>query len=178
MPSDRQKSGEARREKILQTLSQSAGPITGRSLASEMNVSRQVIVSDINLLKAKNEPILATSQGYLYMPAHPTSRVSRYIVCKHTPEQTEEELMLIVENGGMVKNVVIEHPVYGEMTASLMLHNPTEVKRFIDQLASSESALLSALTDGIHMHEVEAEHTAVLDRIEEALDQAGILYKD
>ncbi|MFB1080550.1 transcription repressor NadR [Jeotgalibacillus sp. JSM ZJ347] len=178
MPSDRQKSGEARREKILQTLSQSVGPITGRSLASEMNVSRQVIVSDINLLKAKNEPILATSQGYLYMPAHPVSRVSRLIVCRHTPDQTEEELLIIVNNGGIVKNVVIEHPVYGEMTASLMLHNQIEVKRFTAELENSESVLLSALTDGVHMHEIEAEHTAVIDRIEQELAGAGILYSE
>ncbi|KIL53355.1 transcriptional regulator [Jeotgalibacillus alimentarius] len=178
MPSDRQKIGEARREKILHTLRQSVGPITGRALAAEMNVSRQVIVSDINLLKAGNEPILATSQGYLYMPAQPASRVSRLMVCRHTAEQTEEELLLIVKHGGIVKNVMIEHPVYGEMTASLMLHNATEVRRFIYELASSDSTLLSVLTDGVHMHEVEAEHNAVLDRIEEELKQAGILYQE
>ncbi|TFE01039.1 transcription repressor NadR [Jeotgalibacillus salarius] len=177
MPSDRQKTGEARREKILLALRHSIGPITGRSLAKEMNVSRQVIVSDINLLKAKNEPILATSQGYLYMPSNPVSRVSRLIVCRHTPEQTEQELQLIVKHGAIVKNVVIEHPVYGEMTASLMLHNQAEVKRFTDQLSSSESSLLSELTDGVHMHEIEAENAAILDHIEQELDHAGILHK-
>ena len=59
--------GEKRRLEILNLLKKQNGPITGTDLAKHTNVSRQVVVNDINLLKARNEPIVATSQGYLYM---------------------------------------------------------------------------------------------------------------
>lgn len=59
--------GEERRNELLNILKNSKEPITGTQLAKYANVSRQVIVNDMNLLKARNEPIIATSQGYLYM---------------------------------------------------------------------------------------------------------------
>ena len=59
--------GEEKRSKLLQILKASSTPITGSDLSKQTNVSRQVIVGDITLLKARNEPIIATSQGYLYM---------------------------------------------------------------------------------------------------------------
>ncbi|MFK4997591.1 HTH domain-containing protein [Bacillus sp. N9] len=59
--------GDERREWILSQLKESKNPITGATLAKHSKVSRQVIVGDITLLKARNEPIIATSQGYMYM---------------------------------------------------------------------------------------------------------------
>lgn len=59
--------GEERRKQILQWLKETSEPITGGILAERTNVSRQAIVQDISLLKAKNEPIVATSQGYVYL---------------------------------------------------------------------------------------------------------------
>lgn len=38
-------------------------PISGNQLAQKTNVSRQVIVQDISLLKAGNEPIMATHKA-------------------------------------------------------------------------------------------------------------------
>ncbi|WP_227396748.1 transcription repressor NadR [Jeotgalibacillus aurantiacus] len=175
MPSDRKTTGEQRRQQILLTLRDSISPITGSTLAERMNVSRQVIVSDINLLKAKEEPILATSQGYLYMPSTPSVRVTKKIVCKHTPAQAETELLIIVNNGATVKNVSIEHPLYGDLTASLMLHSPNEVKRFMEQVKETEAGLLSELTEGIHLHEIEADHASIIEKVEKELLEAGIL---
>ena len=59
--------GEDRRQFLLNILMTSNSPITGADLANKANVSRQVIVNDMTLLKAKNEPIVATSQGYIYL---------------------------------------------------------------------------------------------------------------
>ncbi|WP_317947698.1 HTH domain-containing protein, partial [Rossellomorea marisflavi] len=44
--------GDERRDWILHTLKSRGIPITGGELAKESRVSRQVIVSDITLLKA------------------------------------------------------------------------------------------------------------------------------
>ena len=84
--------GDERRAYILKRLQDSSEPITGSDLASITNVSRQVIVGDITLLKARNEPIIATSQGYLYMHASRPSGAERTIACSHGPENTEEDM--------------------------------------------------------------------------------------
>ncbi len=76
--------GEERRELIIKTLRASEKPITGRELGEMTNVSRQVIVGDINLLKAKNEPIIATSQGYVYMQTPGNhDKIEKTFVCRH-----------------------------------------------------------------------------------------------
>lgn len=84
----------------------------------------------MTLLKARNEPIIATSQGYLYMhQEHLQHTVERTIPCFHTSQDAEDELLTIVDCGGTVKNVIVEHPIYGEITASLMVSNRHEVKK-------------------------------------------------
>lgn len=49
----------------------------------------------------------------------------------HGPERTEEELQLIVDEGVTVKDVIIEHPVYGDLTASLRVGTRKEVQHFM-----------------------------------------------
>lgn len=168
--------GEERRHFILQLLKTSSAPITGSELAERTNVSRQVIVGDITLLKAKNEPIIATSQGYMYLTRGAGSMVfERVVACRHTPEDTEKELILIVDHGVMVKDVRIEHAVYGDLTASIMVSNRHEVKQFMEKIRSTKAAFLSELTGGIHLHTITAANEAALDKVEEALKAEGIL---
>ncbi|MDQ0156100.1 transcription repressor NadR [Robertmurraya andreesenii] len=166
--------GDERRELILDWLKSSGQPITGSDLAAKTNVSRQVIVSDITLLKAKNEPIIATSQGYLYM-SNPVKRIERIVACTHKPEQTEEELLLLVNLGVTVLDVKIEHAVYGDLTASIMVSNPKEVQQFIDKIHSTNASYLSELTNGVHLHTLSAASEEVLDKAEEALRRNGFL---
>ena len=45
--------GEERRKKILNILSSAKSPVAGVKLAKDLDVSRQVIVQDIALLRAK-----------------------------------------------------------------------------------------------------------------------------
>ena len=94
--------GEERRTKILSLLQQAKAPLTGADLAKVANVSRQVIVNDITLLKARNAPILATSHGYLYLSTSEPTYATRVVACQHTPAQAEEELFAIVDCGGTV----------------------------------------------------------------------------
>ena len=168
--------GEERRSFILQVLKDSTTPLTGSDLASRTNVSRQVIVGDITILKAKSEPIIATSQGYIYLrQPSSTTFFQRSIACYHTPDKTEDELNLLVDHGVTVKDVIIEHPVYGDLTASVMVSNRNEVKQFIEKVRSTNASLLSALTEGIHLHTIEAQSEAVLDKAVDALRKEGLL---
>jgi hypothetical protein len=168
--------GEARRQLILQWLKESETPLTGAELAAKTNVSRQVIVQDISLLKARNEPIIATSQGYLYLkPAEPAKTYTRTVACFHTPERTKEELYLLVDCGVTVKDVKIEHPVYGDLTASIMVSNRLEVDQFIAKIEATKSSYLLQLTDGTHLHTLEADSPLKLDAACRALKQAGFL---
>ncbi|MGE7111402.1 transcription repressor NadR [Lysinibacillus sp. NPDC047702] len=171
--------GEERRLYLLAQLKNSTTPITGTDLAKFANVSRQVIVNDMTLLKARNEPIIATSQGYLYMhQEHLQHTVERTIPCFHTSVDAEDELMTIVDCGGTVKNVIVEHPIYGEITASLMVSNRHEVKQFIERINETQASYLSELTGGTHLHVISAPSTEILNLIERTLENKGYLIAD
>ncbi|QQZ10732.1 transcription repressor NadR [Heyndrickxia vini] len=168
--------GENRREFLLQLLKESSEPIIGGELAKLANVSRQVIVNDITLLKAKNEPIIATSQGYLYLRQPKVAdQYEKTIACHHTPEQAESELNLIVDHGVTVKDVKIEHPVYGDLTASIMVSNRREVKQFVEKIQATKAIYLSNLTHGVHIHTIVAKSKQQLVDVEKALNNAGFL---
>lgn len=169
--------GEERREFIVKTLRTTDKPIPGRELGEMTKVSRQVIVGDITLLKARNEPIIATSQGYVYMHTHVVpGKMKKTIVCRHTPEQTEEELNILVDNGVTVKDVKIEHPVYGDLSASVMVSNRNEVKEFIKKIGEEKAVFLLNLTEGgIHLHTLLADNEIQIKNAEEALRKADIL---
>ncbi len=173
--------GEQRRQRILETLKKAASPVTGTELAQMANVSRQVIVQDIALLRASRHPILATPQGYLYHDAdvsreqYPCTRV---IACKHRWEETETELNTLVDHGVQVLDVIVEHPIYGELRGSLMLKNRRDVQHFLKNIEDSGASLLSSLTGGVHLHTVAAETESLIDEACQALSRLGILLDD
>lgn len=166
---------EKRRREILDILRRSQ-PVTGAELAARLGVSRQVVVQDIALLRARGENILATPQGYL-IPQVPTVRGRvRTFVCRHGLPELEKELLIMVENGGRVLDVVVEHPVYGELSGMLLLSRREEVQAFAARLLASGAQPLASLTGGVHLHTVEAADEAALDRIEQELAAAGVLF--
>lgn len=168
--------GEERRSDLLKLLKMSSEPVTGSELAAIYHISRQIIVSDITLLKAKNEPIIATSQGYLYMqPLVQQQEAKRVVACCHPPSRSEEELNLLVDLGVTVQDVKIEHPVYGDLTASIMVSNRKEVQQFLGKINETKSAFLSELTEGIHIHTLRANSEEILDEAFDALQKAGLL---
>lgn len=160
--------GKNRREKILKILENSDLPITGSVLAKELGVSRQIIVQDIALLRAKeNNNLLATARGYLLQEK--TRKFQRTFTVCHNEDEVEDELNIFVDCGGRVLNVIVEHGVYGFITADLIVANRMEVRSFMEQLNKRKTALLSQLTGGIHIHTVEADSEEILDHIEEQL---------
>lgn len=167
-------SPQLRQVYILNLLKNARLPITGSELAKQTNVSRQVIVQDISILKAKNEPIMATSQGYMYI-SQKAKTIQQIVAVHHTPERTKEELYLLVDHGVTVKDVIVEHPVYGDLTASIMVSNRLEVDQFIQHITETKSAYLSVLTNGTHLHTLEADSVEKINLAKQALQKANFL---
>lgn len=180
MSKDREKKllGEERRDWLLNYLKSSSGPVTGTALAKKSNVSRQVIVGDITLLKARNEPIIATSQGYLYMQVGSGSHVEKIVACRHDRSQTELEMNIMVDHGVTVKDVKVEHPVYGDLTASIMVSTRKDVQAFLKHIHSTNASLLSELTSGMHLHTLSAPDEQLILKAEQALKEAAILVEE
>ena len=102
-----------RRDAITARLEQATEPVNATALARGLDVSRQVIVGDIALLRAAGTPIEATPRGYvLSRPAG----VSGQVVCCHRSGDMETELNTLVDLGCVVEDVSVEHPVYGQLT--------------------------------------------------------------
>lgn len=167
-----------RREHIEQLLRRADGPLSASHIAAQFAVSRQIIVGDIALLRAGGLSILATPRGYvLDQPAgENTACVERSIACHHGPEQVAEELYAIIDNGGAVLDVTVEHSVYGQICAPLHLFSRYDVDAFQQKLAQSQARPLSALTDGIHLHRIRCADEEVFARVVAALREKGILY--
>ena len=85
-----------------------SAPLSGGALGRETGVSRQVVVQDIALLRTMGYPILSTARGYVL---NVSKHASRFFKVCHTNEQTEDELVTIVDLGGTV--------VFGETTEFL-----------------------------------------------------------
>ncbi|WP_077325187.1 transcription repressor NadR [Virgibacillus siamensis] len=168
--------GEERRNMILTWLKDAEKPLSGKILAEKTNVSRQVIVQDVSLLKAKGEPIVATARGYVYFTENgQTAKFTRTIVVNHRLEDTALELNTLVDHGVKVKNVMVEHPIYGDLTGSLMIKSRMDVDAFLHKLKQTEASLLSRLTDGVHLHAIEADTEEQLDKACQVLRVEGIL---
>lgn len=171
--------GEQRRELLLSHLKTATSPTTGTVLAKLANVSRQVIVNDMTLLKARNEPILSTSQGYVYFTApQDDMQFERTIACLHTQQQTEDEMFTIVDYGVTIKNVTVEHAVYGEITAGIHVSNRHEVRDFIQKVNDANANYLSTLTGGTHLHVLTSHSEAALNAAIEALRKKGYLFEE
>ena len=169
---------ENRRYQILNLLENQHKPVSGTVLSRLFGVSRQVIVQDIALLRAENKEILSTNKGYvLFKQVEESGIHKRVFRVTHSLENMEEELNCIVDNGGYVKDVLVDHDLYGQISGALNLGNRADVAEFIQKVKVSRSKPLKVLTDEIHYHTVEAKSTEILDRIERRLDEMGMLVK-
>ena len=164
----------ARRQAILNRLRTADRPVSASSLAAELNVSRQIIVGDIALLRAGGAEISSTPRGYVLPRA--TDGITRTIACRHTLEQTGTELDILVDNGCTVLDVIVEHPVYGQLTGPLQISNRYEVSQFIERCKKAEP--LSSLTDGIHLHTLSCPDEAAFERTKSALRALRVLLEE
>jgi len=164
---------EERLKKIIEILKE-RGVAKGTELAKICGVTRQIISQDINILRIRNFEIISTEEGYLLMNP-PKSYYERLFVVKHTKEDIEKELQIIVENGGEVVNVIVEHPIYGKIEKELNIKTLEDVKIFVAALETAKTKPLLTLSDGIHLHYVRSKSLENLDLIEKKLKEAGFL---
>lgn len=168
--------GEARRNRIIQILQTESVPVSGTELAKRTGVSRQVIVQDIALLRTSYQNILSTNRGYLlYEPVQAEKMYRRVVKVKHSREDILRELDCIVDAGGRVMNVIIEHAIYGQIVGELVIHNRADVRKFMNRVETYGTKPLTDLTEGVHFHTIEAEQEETLDRVMKALAKEGFL---
>ena len=165
-------SGEERREKMLAILLAASQPISGTSLAKQLGVSRQVVVQDIALLRAKKQDIVSTYRGYLIRNSPLCQRIFKV---HHSDEEIEAELNLFVDFGGKVEDVFIYHRIYDVIRVEMGLKSRREIKDYMEKLKSGRSKSLKDVTSGFHYHTVTAESEEILDQIQKELQEKGFL---
>ena len=158
-----------RRQQIARLLSASQAPISATTLSQELGVSRQIIVGDIALLRAAGQEITATARGYV-IPAQ--NGLLRRIACTHSAGETRDELDAMVDCGCTV-DVIVEHPVYGQLTAPLHLSSRLDVDQFMKRMDGA--APLSQLTGGVHLHTLSCPDETAYEHLLQLLRQRGFL---
>ena len=131
-----------------------------------------MIVQDIALIRASGYDIISTNRGYIIQEPLVRERVFKV---NHTDEQLEEELYSIIDLGGTVANVMVNHRVYGHMEAELRINSRRKVEAFMEDIRSGKSSPLKNITSNYHYHKVAADSEETLDLIEEALRQKHFL---
>lgn len=167
--------GSDRRQEILKNIKESDRPVSGSKLAKDYDVSRQVIVQDIALLRASGYDIISTNRGYVLEGQTCAERVFKV---RHTDEQLETELCTIVDLGGQVKNVMVNHKVYGHIEAELGITSRRKVKEFLEDIESGKSTPLKNITSDYHYHTVTADSEETLGLIEDELRKLGFLVEN
>jgi len=167
-----------RRKQILDTISRADTPTTAIALATQLGVSRQVIVGDIALLRAGGHEITATARGYV-ADQKPTDghQYKGTVASRHASKDTKAELYQIVDLGGIVLDVTVDHEIYGNITGSLNIKSREDVDKFINRLKSSQDKLLLELSKhGEHRHTIVCRDKDHFDSIVQALSRDGFIH--
>ena len=163
-----------RRSAIYEQLTRADAPISATALAQRFSVTRQVVVGDIALLRAEGHRITATPRGYM-IPSE--TGLLRTIACHHSGADTQKELFAMVDCGCTVLDVIVEHPVYGQLTAPLALSSRYDVEQFVQRMADSHAQPISALTDGVHLHTLSCPSEDAFSHLKATLQSMGMLYE-
>ena len=168
--------GEERRAGILRRLQESDTPLSGTSLAKHFHVSRQIIVQDIALMRAENNGILSTNKGYLLRSSKTeNTQPKRVFYVKHATEVVLDEFMTVLDLGGKILDVAVEHELYGQICVDLLIETESDAEEFHNKLISCRDNPLKVLTDDCHYHTVCAPSEKLLDLIEGELRRKGFL---
>ncbi|MBE5883886.1 MAG: transcription repressor NadR [Lachnospiraceae bacterium] len=168
--------GYTRREAIVDYLNNKTHPVSGTELAKHFGVSRQIIVQDIALLRAENRNILSTNKGYvLFHPQEKRSGCTAVIMVKHTANQTLDEMRSIVDYGGCMLDVFIDHDLYGQIRVDLLINDIKDAEEFCEKMRNSTSKPLKVLTEDCHYHTITAPSQKALELILNELKNLQIL---
>lgn len=164
-----------RREQIAKILKDNTEPISATILAKKFNVSRQLIVGDIALMRAAGQNIFATPRGYIIISENQQYQQVYTIACNHTNEKIATELYAVVDNGGALLDVTVEHAVYGQIIGELHIFSRYDADLFLKKIEDNSVLPLSKLTGGIHLHNIQCKDEDVLQRILDELKKENIL---
>ena len=168
--------GDERRNKILLKLQETTTPLSGTALAKEFHVSRQIIVQDIALMRAENYGILSTHRGYILRTEKTeNNQPKRVFYVKHSADQDLEEFQTVIELGGKILDVAVEHEIYGQIRVDLFIETAADAADFCEKLEKCRDNPLNVLTDNCHYHTVSAPSEKLLDLIENELRSKNIL---
>lgn len=164
--------GNERRLKIIELLKSTDEAISASKLAKSFGVSRQIIVGDIALLRARGESIIASSKGYTF---NPYSEGMAFIVAvSHSNDRTKEEIQLFIDNDVTLVNVIVSHPIYGELVGNLNIKTQNDLQDFLNL----DGTLLSTLTDGVHLHTILCRDEEHFKDVKKALKENNLLYEN
>ena len=167
-----------RRRKILEILKESTQPVSASAIAGRFQVSRQIIVGDIALLRAANVTISATPRGYILIDqSADQDKIIHTIACRHSLDNLAEELYLIVDNGCGLIDVIVEHAVYGQISGQLHIFSRYDADSFLEKLAKDHASPLCELTGGIHLHTISCRSEEAYERVISELKAKGILFE-
>ena len=142
-----------RRDNIINLLLESNEPIKGSIIAKKHFVTRQVIVKDIAILRAKGKNIIATPDGY--------------IINKN--ENKIKAIIAVTQN---------EEEMFGEIAGMLMIKNYNELTKFVQKYKEQRARLLSVLTNGVHLHTISAENQDDINLIISELKKRNFIVSD
>lgn len=166
---------QERRDNIKKLLKETNEPISATSLAKTFSVSRQLIVGDVALMRAAGLKITATPRGYVLNSHEEADEQNYTIACKHNNEKMGDELYIIVDNGGEILDVTVEHPIYGQIVGELQIASRYDVELFLEKLEEHKAQPLNKLTDGIHLHRIKCKDEETYNRIINELKKENIL---
>lgn len=166
-----------RRAYIEGELKKNNQPLKGNVLAEKLGVTRQIIVKDIAILRAAGVNIIATPEGYM-TPNYEKEKFKKILALNHKPEDIENELKIIVKYGGIIEDVVIEHPLYGEIRAMLMIKNYYDIQNFLLKFKEFKAEPLLILTGGIHIHTIQTDNEDNMEKIINELREHKYLISD
>lgn len=168
---------QERRKYIEELLKKNNIPQKGHILAEELGVTRQVIVKDIAILRAEGKKIIATPEGYL-VPKEEKMMIKKVIAVSHGTSSIDEELKIIVKFGGIVEDVIVEHPLYGEIRGMIMVKTFYDIENFVKRIYEYKAEPLLILTGGVHLHTIAAESEEILKNIINELKTQNYLVSD
>jgi transcriptional regulator of NAD metabolism len=166
--------GSERRDNILEIIASEGQPVSASALASRLGVSRQVIVSDIAILRVVGHNITATARGYM-MERQSAGRYVGRVAVKHPASKTRNELSAIVRTGCVIIDVTVTHPYYGDLTGSLNIATLSDVDDFIRHIEKRKGKMLCELTGGVHIHTLSCAGKAGFDAAVAELSRMGML---
>ncbi len=161
-----------RKDLIVESLNKTTLPISASTFAKSLGVSRQVIVGDIALLRAKGFSIIATPKGYVLEEKSTTS----YIVpCCHDSESLLEELYTIVDCGCGVLDVIVDHQIYGQLVGKLHIFSRKDADDFVKSMKKENMKPLCSVTNQLHLHTLSCPSEKHFTQVKKALADKGFI---